>query len=88
MSDIVERLRGIKVSRIRANLAVLGVTPIECANHTIGEAADTIEALRARVKELEGLGHWSARRFRQNDLEIYADYIDSKIAAQDEGQQP
>lgn len=43
--DLVKRLRGICISAVRANYAVLGASPLITSNETVQAAADRIEAL-------------------------------------------
>lgn len=52
--ELVTKLRGICVSAIRANYAVLGASPLITANEAIQEAADLITALAERNRALEG----------------------------------
>lgn len=51
--ELVTKLRGICVSAIRANYAVLGAAPLITANETIQEAADLITELDQALEYAE-----------------------------------
>lgn len=64
MSDLVKRLRAIHiVTGVRANRDILGTRPIACANQTVQEAADALEALQAERDRLREAGRYLLRAF-------------------------
>ena len=53
--ELVTKLRGICVSAIRANYAVLGASPLITANEAIQEAADLIATQAEENRRLRGV---------------------------------
>jgi len=51
MSDLIDKLRGIEISVVRANRALLGTTPVTSANELVRAAADRLEAQEALLKD-------------------------------------
>ena len=57
MADLIDKLRGIEISVVRANRALLGTTPVTSANVLVRAAADRLEAQEALLREaMEALG--------------------------------
>lgn len=52
-TDLIARLRGILITAVRANYAVLGPTPIITANETIRDSAAALTAAQERISVLE-----------------------------------
>jgi len=44
MADLIDKLRGIEISVVRANRALLGTTTVTSANELVRAAADRLEA--------------------------------------------
>ena len=51
MADLIDKLRGIEISVVRANRALLGTTPVTSANELVRAAADRLEAQEALLRE-------------------------------------
>ena len=51
MDDLIDKLRGIEISVVRANRALLGTTPVTSANELVRAAADRLEAQEALLRE-------------------------------------
>ena len=57
MDDLIDKLRGIEISVVRANRALLGTTPVTSANELVRAAAARLEAQETLLLEaVEALG--------------------------------
>lgn len=85
--ELVTKLRGICVSAIRANYAVLGASPLITANEAIQEAADLITAqaeenrrLRDALQRIEAASKFWSEYPDGNDAIRYAHESTHRLA--------